>query len=266
MKLIVSLVIFALAATSAGAATITVEVRHRPPELLVQDGEVSGSVYELVEAMMQDTGHTASYVEIPWKRSILRAQNGDAGVLVRHSMNDERAQFLFPMPYGFEKREVLFIRRKGSNANPVSFSDLSKYQIGKRASAYYYPEFNQNRDLRTVEATDEQTLIKMLAAGRMDLVISDDLALFRENAEAAGLPFDQHFEAASFKEVLLNGRFFSVPRTGYTSGYAEDLNCAIYKLRVTGRIEDIFKAAGLKPLAQPFPDDFSQGQQETCAG
>ncbi|GGB60716.1 hypothetical protein GCM10011316_35920 [Roseibium aquae] len=265
MKVLAILAISLLGLASAKAATITVEIRNRPPDLIVEDGRISGPVFHLVEAIMAETGNTARYVTVPWKRSIVLAQQGKAGMLIRHSMDEDRAAFLSPMPYGYERREVSFIRRKDGDADPRSFDDLAPYLIGHRAGAYYYPRFNESGQLRKIEATDEKILIKMLAAGRIDLVISDNSSLFRENAEAAGLPFDGHFEPAPYKEVLLNGRYFSVPRTGDHARYFEDLNCAIYQLRVNGTVDRIFIAAGLEPPIQAFNEPHSQAQMAACS-
>lgn len=266
MKTLPAFFAFLLAATPAMAAQIKVEIRDRPPELIVTNGEPSGPIFDLVEAIMAEAGHTPEYVEVPWKRSISLAEKGETGMLVRHSMDDERATFLHPMPYGYEEREVLFIRKKGGDADPTSFDELKNYVIGQRAQAFYYPEFNQSTDLQRDEAKDEETLIKKLDAGRIDLIISDDLDLFKENAKAAGLPYEENFEPATHKEILLNGRFFSVPQTGEHAQFYKDLNCAIYKLRVSGKVDEIYNAAGVTPPIQSFDEPYSKAQKEACEG
>ncbi|MTI46009.1 polar amino acid transport system substrate-binding protein [Roseibium hamelinense] len=266
MRLLATLAVLFVGVASATANPVTVEVRNRPPDLVVSDGKVSGPVYQLIEAVMLRAGYHAEYVVVPWKRSLLLARKGKAGVLVRHSMNEKRAAFLHSMPYGYERRKVMFIRKKDSAANPASFEELKPYLIGQRASAYYYPEFNNSTNLQKLEATGEQTLIRMLHAGRLDLVVSDDQALFRENAEAVGLPYDEHFEPAAYQVVFLNGRFFSVPKSGHHARYFADLNCALYELRTSGKVDEIFKAAGVTAPIQSFDEPSSITQQNACAG
>ncbi len=251
---------------SIAKAKIIVALQDRPPQLSINNGEFSGPIYEIAKKLVQGINEDLHFQPVLWSRALRLAELNEDLLLIRHSMTDSRQNFLLPIIYGFEKRKVHFYKNKDSNFNIKSIEDLKKYKIGYRRASFYFPEF-QNFDKRNLHAldTDEQ-LLKMVANKRVDLVIFNDHAIYKEKLERLNDPrLKNSITPINFFYSFTNPRFFSVPKgSNLSKKFYTDLNCTMLMLRKSGLIKSIFEKYHITPPFQMYNDKYSKAQISLC--
>ncbi len=100
-------------------------MRHRPPEMSIVNGKYYGPIIDIIELLLSDAKVEPQWLNIPWPRTLLRAQNGIVDLIPRHSMTSDREKYLLPMLLGYEKRHVRYLF--GPHINNVSKYQTLKY-------------------------------------------------------------------------------------------------------------------------------------------
>jgi polar amino acid transport system substrate-binding protein len=258
------LALFLLFNSSILGDVLQIDLQDRRPEVYQKDGKNFGPVVEIAKDLMKTSGHIPDFHWIPWVRSLSKAKSGESVLLARHSITNERREFLLPIPYGFEIRRVFFFKNKKSKFNIEKYEDLLGHSIGLRNGSYYSPRFSSDDNLNKVKVKKDTLLIGMLQRERIDLVVSNSIIQFKEKVKAAGLNYDKDFEPVKFKDTFPNGRYFSVPKKSKYAKYYKELSCAMYKLRKSGKISYYFKKHGLQQLVQTYNDVDSTYQKGAC--
>ncbi|ENC6730587.1 substrate-binding periplasmic protein [Vibrio navarrensis] len=222
--------------------------RDRLPFLYYEEGQCKGPGGDVITQAISKMGHQIEWTKAPWARTIGVAPQGGVDIIPLHSMNEEREAYLHPLLMGYGKREVFYFTRKDSDIDAQDFDEIvSKgYVIGALNGSFYSSQFNQNVDkLRTNFVTKGDQLINMLKAGRLDLVIT---------SEQHGLEVfdsDPELRKIAYKDVSLNGRFFSVPKRSANYQYIDQLEAILLEMRRSGEVTRIYESYGLEaPIQQ----------------
>jgi polar amino acid transport system substrate-binding protein len=80
--------------------------------------------------------------------------------------------------------EKMFLVKKGVQRNVTTYADLERLHIGTVLGFKYFPAFDQDKDLKKDPAATLEKSVRMLLAGRVDVVIASDAqynSLLREN-------------------------------------------------------------------------------------
>jgi len=133
-----------------------------------------GYVAEVAREALARSGHSLRLVFLPWARAVQMAKSGKAdGYLPEYEAQELRKHFLFSAPFpggpvGFFKlRDRTAIRWRGLDS-------LKPYRIGVVRGYVNTAEFDARTDLRKQYVNSDETNLRMLLAGRIDLMVADE--------------------------------------------------------------------------------------------
>ncbi|MBF4376182.1 MULTISPECIES: substrate-binding periplasmic protein [Vibrio] len=221
--------------------------RDRKPYLYFENGECKGPGGDVINQVILKLGHKVHWTKVPWARTIGVAPQGGVDLIPLHSMDEEREQFLHPLLMGYGEREVFYFTRTNSDIDANSFDEIVSrgFVIGALNGSFYSDQFNQNTDkLKISFVTSVEQIINMLEASRIDLAITSEqhgLNLF-EN--------DPKLKKISYKNIYLNGRFFSVPKRSANYQYIDQLENILTEMRRSGEITRIYESYNLEAPIQ----------------
>jgi polar amino acid transport system substrate-binding protein len=134
----------------------------------------NGLAVELVTTALQRAGHTTEYVEVPWARALRGFQQGDYDVVVAAWYSPERARYgRFSEPYLVNR--IRFLRRAGTSFEFRGLDSLRPFSIAVVRGYSYDPAFDKAPGLARVPVLEFAMGARMLAAGRVQLTLEDEL-------------------------------------------------------------------------------------------
>ncbi len=156
------------------------EMRIRVPEgntyppffINDQNGRWTGLSIELVEALLQEAGHTPIYVPLPFNRGLKEIQAGKIDIMLNMSIAPERRSFMYFIGPQLDET-ILLVTRTEKNFLITSLDDLAKLPngIGVERGKLYSGPFEKKRtedkafSHRLEEVTDIDRNEKKLNAG-----------------------------------------------------------------------------------------------------
>ncbi len=134
----------------------------------------NGLASELVTTALQRAGYPGEYFEVPWARALRGLQVGDYDVVLSAWYDAERSQYgLFSEAYLVNR--IRFLQRKGANIHFEQLEDLRPYSIATVRGYAYQAEFDQDVRLLKVPVMEFAMGARILAAGRVQLTLEDEL-------------------------------------------------------------------------------------------
>ena len=167
------LLLLALSPLGLAAQTLRLVASPWPPfndRSLLNDGLAS----DLVSTALAKAGYATNYAEVPWARAVKGLRQGRYDVLINAWYSEERARFgHFSQPYLVNR--ISFLRRKGAAVEFRQLADLYPYRIAVMRDYAYSREFDSDRQLAKVVVSSFQSGARMVSAGRLDLMLEDEL-------------------------------------------------------------------------------------------
>ncbi|MBC9248966.1 amino acid ABC transporter substrate-binding protein [Pseudomonas alcaligenes] len=204
----------------------------------------NGLAVDLVSTALQRAGYTTEYAEAPWARALYGLQQGDYDLLVAAWYSDERTRYgLFSEPYLINR--IRFLQHQRTHIRFDSLADLRPYNIAVVRGYSYSSDFDQDASLQKVPVLEFAMGARMLAAGRVQLAVEDELVaqhyLNRELSEVkSGLEFLP-------KPLSENGLHILVRRSHpLHQQIVQDFNRAIAAMRADGSYARIYRRHGLQ--------------------
>lgn len=231
-----------LAWGSASAEQLRMVANVWPP---FTDARLAGNglAAELVSTAFKRAGHTTEYIEVPWARALRGLQDGDYDLVVSAWYSDERARFgLFSEPYLTNR--ILFLKRKDTPIEFSALADLRAYSIAVGRGYRYAPAFDNDPSLTKVQVVDFLMAARMLAAGRVQLTLEDELvARYYLSRELKTLSDQLEFLPKPLSE---SGAYILIRRSHPRHRQlVDDFNRAIQAMRKDGTYRAIFRRHGL---------------------
>lgn len=246
-----------LLACNVQAYEFKADFRVVAPDMVYFNNQPAGPIKELVELAIKRAGHSISWQAIPWKRTQHRAELGKVDLLVRHSMNEKRREYLKPILMGYQKRQVTFLTAPNKDIRIHQFDDLKKYTTGQIRGYFYAPKYNNAHNLKKLNFNDYQQLGRVLEVGRVDAIIinSDSKHDLEMLLAIPGV------KVAPYEMTFLNGRYSSIPINSPAEKYFKEVNAEFFRLRQSGEMTKILNQYGAKPFEQDFTTLESQSQE-----
>ncbi len=135
----------------------------------------NGLATALVSTALGRAGYTSEYVEVPPGRVLYDLEHDQYDLVIAAWKNSEREQIgQFSEPYLTTR--VLLLQRSDRSIRFETLSDLRVYRIAVMRGYRYSPQFDTDKAQQKVKVNSLQTATRMLVAGRVDLVVEDELA------------------------------------------------------------------------------------------
>ena len=143
------------------------------------DLENSGPLAEVSSTAFARVGYTMNLEFLPWKRALSDAAKGRYDGLMGAYFNPERAKLFLYSENIIGKAETGIITNIDSEITFSRLTDLSAYKIGLLRGIEISEEFSQHKSqLNLVTITTEESLIRMLRGGRVDLLAGSKQVIF----------------------------------------------------------------------------------------
>lgn len=162
-----------LTSTSGVAESLRLAANSWPP---FTDRSLPGNglACDLVSTALNRAGYRNEYIEAPWARVIKGLQQGQYDVVLTAWYSAERETFgLFSDAYLVNR--IRFLQRRGGSIQFNRISDLYPYRIVVTRGYAYAPAFDNDTRLNKYEVTDFLPAASMVAAGRVELTLEDEL-------------------------------------------------------------------------------------------
>ena len=202
-----------------------------------------GMSYDLMSEIMTRTGLSFSLELYPMQRVLELLKRGKADAATVISKNEQRSEFIVFSDPIFQKRGLIWFNKRERNLFEwTQFSDLKGLSIGIVRGHNYGDEFHQavaDFGLNTVEVTRVEQSFAMLKAGRLDVVLSTDIA-------ALGL----------FKNPSYKGIFGSAEKPYYAKhyhiGFSKESSFVELMPQINQSIAEARKAGTLQSIVEKY--------------
>lgn len=238
-KVILPLLLLSLLSFTASASDlpkqITIAMRngdHLPYLHESENGQKDGLYVDIVKEAAKKIGILVTFKTYPWKRCLLLSKRGrtDAVIGVLKNKNLQEYMYFVDEPLAFE--ETTLFTYKGSDVKfNGNLTEINQYKVGIIRGATFYDEWEKNKSkfIKIEEVNQLESLIRILAAKRVDLIIGNKF-IIQYNAKK----LDISNEVISVYPILaLNSGHlaFSMIKGESHKKLAEAFNKAIVKIK-----------------------------------
>ena len=145
LKLFLALSLLSIAGTVlAEDSSLRADYRQRPPEMVIDEktGRFSGPLIDILEEAARKIGHRIKWRKAPFQRSYTELQLGLVDVVPRVILTEERKAFVAYLgPIGYQRKDIVFLVRKGREGLLKLYDDLHKIRVGTKRDTAYFKQF-----------------------------------------------------------------------------------------------------------------------------
>jgi len=243
-KVAVFIAAFLLATLWARAEALHIvgDDHAKPKNWLGVSGEAQGIHIELLEEISRRTGLDFTYELVPWKRAFVISQNGRGAIIGFSKTSERQKSWYYSDPLYFD--ELVFVGLKNKGIEFEGLSSLAGLTIGVKSGATYGDDFEEAKKtglIKVVETPSRQGQLRMLVAGRVDLVLLSPggIALETEIAENAWLRQHRDNFSVISPAYKLDPNYIGVPKSLDKEHLLPTINEAIDEIRADGTYEKI---------------------------
>lgn len=230
----------------AGPSTLRVDLRDRPPEMWSIDGRPAGPLVEVLEVAAKRAGLRLEWRYAPFARSLADLREGRIDLVPRVLPDPERNRYLHYLPsIGTQDKDILFAVHPSRRVE--RYEDLAPLRIGVKRSSLYFPRFDADTTLHKQPAVDDDILVRMFRAGRIDAIAVLDKAAIDTAFE--NIRFSDYTYAGLREPIRIENRF-AVSKKLYDSSHAalyDRLGRELEAMRRSGEVVAIYREHGVQP-------------------
>lgn len=169
------IVFLGMAVHGQDSRAVMVTEEWAPFRISGQNGEIrSGIDVDLMNEVTRRTGIAITIMNVPWSRCLEMIKLGQADILTGAAWTAERARAMGYVNVSYYSVRPVFYARAGSGGTVTSYEDLYGKSIGHSINSAYFERFNNDSKLNKIPLKDEETILKMLSLGRIDLVVGTE--------------------------------------------------------------------------------------------
>jgi polar amino acid transport system substrate-binding protein len=242
IALVLALIVLPTITLAAVASTIVVDVRHRPPEMVVEGYSASGPLVDIILEAAKAVGLNVRLQLRQFHASYADLKAGKIDVLPRTLCTAQRSKEIdFIGPIGFQEKVIRFLVKPGNEATIETFADLKRLKVGVKLGTHYFDELNNATDIQKVESYDDTNMVLMFDRGRFDTMAVLDQKAVIEALATAGI---HQFGFAHYSKRIVIGNYYGI-RAG--SPYKAALQAQLERMVASGRVEEIYTSHSVPP-------------------
>lgn len=224
--------------TSKANEEIVIPTDSWPPFRIVTDNSYEGIDFDLLNEIEKKTNLKLIYKRYPWSRSLIYMKNGSVDLMSGLAKRAEREEYIQYTSPSYYTCSTVFYVQKGLGDTIKTYDDLKKYLIGYVSNSAYFAPFDSDTSLKKRAVTTESQLIKMLAAGRLKVMIGTDCQV---DYDIAKLGFNGQFEKALYKPHNEVNLYIGISKKSPFINDIEKINKAIEEIIKEGKIKEFAK-------------------------
>ncbi|MBF0165278.1 MAG: transporter substrate-binding domain-containing protein, partial [Magnetococcales bacterium] len=221
------------------------DLRHRPPEMIVDGVFLGGPLKDLLDEAATRSGWKVEWHAIPFPESLERLKKGSVDVVPRVIRTPEREPFVqFLGPVSSQRKDILFMVPKGREASITDYEDLAGKRIGIKKDTAYFARFDGDSALRKVTSDgSDYALARDLIEGRVDtLAVLDQGSL---ESAMTGFGFSG-FGYAFFRHSQILDNYYGFSKFSQNAELATGLSATLQSMATSGRVAEIYAQHKLK--------------------
>nr|CRH07894.1 Exported protein of unknown function [Candidatus Magnetococcus massalia] len=227
---------------------LTADIRHRPPEMIVDGPYQGGPLKVILEEAASKMGYTIRWRHAPFSTSLSDLKSGQVDLVPRVIRKQDREPFVhFLGPIGSQRKDIVFLVRTGHESLVRSYDDLKNLTIGVKEKTAYFAPFNKDDALNKITSTGgDYGLAGLFIEGKVDTVAVLDQAAM--DSALAGLGFSD-YTYANFRHVQTIENYYGFSRNSPNAALQKRLNTILKQMRASGRVAALYN----KHQATPQP-------------
>ena len=233
---------FAFPFCSFGQDTRLVMVtEHWPPFRINDDTSPSGFRgidIEIMDALSTKLAITIEIQRHPWARALELIRIGQADMITGIAYTLEREGFMHYIPTSYAAVQAVFYTQRGKGATIRSYQDLYGPTVGYSLHSSYFQPFDADTEIKKRGLSSELQLLKMLALGRLDVIIGTDPNV---SYDIAQLGYRNALEPTTYQPPDKTELFIALSRKSPALARAKEIEQALLHLLEEGTIEAILK-------------------------
>ena len=199
-----------------------------------------GISYDLLSEVFGRMGLAFELKLVPWARVLKTVEHGQADGVPLLMKNEEREAFLvFTDPVAEHQEIFYYLPERLGVFHWTAFSDLKPYTVGLISGYTYDEDFLKAIDevgFKTVHSQDMEANLRLLLAGRVDMILEDDSMIGPVLAEH---PDWSAKIAKTDKPVSTYYWYMAISRLSPLAGHVDEINKILSDMRSDGSLEDI---------------------------
>ena len=223
-----------------------------PYSMRLPDGRIGGWSVDLTQELMKRMGCTLVMEEMPFARALLELKEGRIDMLDGAFATPERLAYAHFSKPTLRSRNLVFIRTTDrARFKEQTLGDLHRagWQFGIQAGVAYGPAYSaleKDASFRAKRQTVPRRagLWKMLALGRVDVVIADELTA---RYELGAAKLDEQITATTLV-VSEDPSPMAFSKATTDLGFVQRFDTALQTMRIDGSYDRLRQRYGVKPL------------------
>ena len=248
LELFLALSLLSIAGTVlAEDSSLRADYRQRPPEMVIDEktGRFSGPLIDILDEAARKIGHRIKWRKAPFQRSYRELQLGSVDVVPRVILTEERKAFVAYLgPIGYQRKDIVFLVRKGQESLINTYDDLRKINVGTKRDTAYFKQFNEDKSITKILSLDDKNMARMFAADRFDTMIILDIRAIETVLKNIGF---NNYSYANYRYVQKIGNYYGMSKESPRIELYPKLNQALLGLVQSGRVKEIYKHHGIAP-------------------
>ncbi len=216
------------------------DFRSRPPEMVIdKDNNLSGPLKDILDEAAENIGYKIKWRIAPFKRSLEELKNCGIDIIPRTLRTEEREKFInYIGPIGIQKKDILFLVKKGKENLINDYNDLKKIKIAVKRGTVYFEKFDKDTSIKKIISKDDKNMAKMFIYNRFDTMIVLDKSAIE--SELNNLNFSD-FSYANYKYENIIGNYYGVSKSNTNKKSYNILNDELIKMVNSGKINTIYE-------------------------
>lgn len=221
------------------------DFRHRPPEMVVEENNLSGPLKQVIEEALNRIGVSIQWTITPFANSLTRLDEGFVDLVPRTIRTKERekgSRFLGPI--GHFDKDIFFLVPKGKENSISNYEDLRRYRIGVKKGTHYFDRFQEDQTITKIDSIDDDNMSHMFIKGRFDAMVILDPHPIVEALHQRG------FTQFAFAKYRFKNRldiYYALSKKSKFAHLAPQINKVLLEMVKLGEVDEIFKRYNMIP-------------------
>jgi polar amino acid transport system substrate-binding protein len=194
---------------------------------------------DIIDKLSKSLGIALEVQHHPWARALEQIRNGQADIITGVAYNKERESFMYFIPVCYYSVQPIFYVRRGKGVLIQSYSDLYGPSVGYSINSLYYEPFDSDNQIKKTGLSTESQLLKLLALGRLDIIIGTDPNISYEIGE---LGYNDVLEPAAYQPAEKTELFIAISRKSPAMARVKEIQQVIQRMMGDGTIKTIINS------------------------
>ncbi len=145
-----------------------------------ENNNITGSAFSIAKKVTDNINLKVTFKMVPWDECLEKVKDGSVDGILTVSKTKEREEFLYFPKFGITTEQFgLFTGPSYKGKRIVEMKGLKGLKVGLIKNYFYTQEFLDYTECQKIEANDLEELIKLLVAGKIDVMVGDvEVGLF----------------------------------------------------------------------------------------